>query len=100
MKKINFENYQVKKKAKISHKGADVVFTFLEKYKVDYKTGWGKKLAGRMLRTYKNNSQFLIGKIANVEEQLNWFKINNKKVYKNITENTITRYIWSSLFKK
>ena len=106
--KINKNRYKnlQQKKHKTTHRGASVVYDFLDKYKVDYREEWGDRLAKAMLRKQKQGT--LEAKIINVEETLEWMKRQKMetpavyKIYQGIMkdQNSKTRYFWSKLLKK
>jgi len=107
MEKINLDKYKKKAEEKKNSKTptshtAYVVFTVLDKYKVDYSKGWGKKLMGGMLRLQSKG--LLEGRIANMEECLQFMKTKEytkweKNQYLEImsTPESIERYLWYKL---
>ena len=63
---------QISKRTGANSEVADVVFSYLKKYKVDYTTKWGKRLSSAMLRKHKK--QNLIPLMADVDERLDWIE--------------------------
>lgn len=99
--KERLNGYKQKKetaKPKYQHRKQEVVFEFLKTYKIDYKTTWGKRLMGRMLRDFNT---FELHRL-NLEENLAFLHKEKKAIYESImsTDDSRTRYVWSVLFPK
>lgn len=102
---INKYKNKAKKERKPTHRGASIVYDFLDKYTIDYKEEWGNRLAKAMLRQQKKG--ILEHKIINVEETLEWLKREKiqtpkkEEIYKGImsSQSSKTRYFWNKFIK-
>ena len=105
MEKINLEKYKAKEKKGANSEVADIVFTLMEKYGIDTKETWGKRLSGALLRLSKKNKDLVRRNIGNAEEALDMMKKSEDKhwreAYASIMssqENKI-KFFWNKLLK-
>jgi len=105
MDKIKIDISRYKKKKKVNSETAEIVFSFIEKYHIDIKEIWGKRLLGAMLRETKKNKDAMRRRIANADEALDIMKSDKsgkwRKIYDKIlsSQDKKIRFFWNKLLK-
>jgi hypothetical protein len=102
MKKINLDPGRYKKKSKITNPHADLVFGYFDKWDIDYKNKWNKRMAGKLMRDAKKNGRgFVERKMGLADESLTYMEREMNATYKAIMKDQESKgkFFWNKLVK-